>query len=249
MSLAITSAFCSSSSALPTRRRRGAAALSPPVSRRSARHRSAALEMVDHPQSLHSAVSPAAIGRQISRASGTPNTGSPLLHWTKRQTDLLQAALSRRRRCPLRHAGRQSARRDGRRRDDRAAASNASSCCRCIRSIRRRRPRRRRMSLFQALHDAAARAGAAHRAALLRASGVSRRHDGESFATSWRSCRGRRTTIVLSFHGIPITYAQRGDPYATHVKRTTFAADRAAWLASERNGRNRFNRSLAASAG
>lgn len=27
---------------------------------------------------------------------------------------------------------------------------------------------------------------------------------------------------VLSFHGIPISYAQRGDPYATHVKRTTF---------------------------
>lgn len=28
---------------------------------------------------------------------------------------------------------------------------------------------------------------------------------------------------VLSFHGIPIKYSQRGDPYATHVKRTTFA--------------------------
>jgi ferrochelatase len=26
---------------------------------------------------------------------------------------------------------------------------------------------------------------------------------------------------ILSFHGIPISYAQRGDPYATHVKRTT----------------------------
>jgi ferrochelatase len=26
---------------------------------------------------------------------------------------------------------------------------------------------------------------------------------------------------VISFHGIPIKYAQRGDPYATHVKRTT----------------------------
>ncbi|MFL5245584.1 MAG: ferrochelatase [Gemmataceae bacterium] len=26
---------------------------------------------------------------------------------------------------------------------------------------------------------------------------------------------------VLSFHGIPIKYAQRGDPYALHVKRTT----------------------------
>ena len=28
---------------------------------------------------------------------------------------------------------------------------------------------------------------------------------------------------LLSFHGIPIAYARRGDPYATHVKRTTFA--------------------------
>jgi ferrochelatase len=28
---------------------------------------------------------------------------------------------------------------------------------------------------------------------------------------------------LLSFHGIPIKYAQAGDPYATHVKRTTFA--------------------------
>jgi ferrochelatase len=26
---------------------------------------------------------------------------------------------------------------------------------------------------------------------------------------------------LLSFHGIPISYARRGDPYATHVKRTT----------------------------
>lgn len=29
--------------------------------------------------------------------------------------------------------------------------------------------------------------------------------------------------IVISFHGIPQTYAQRGDPYATHVTRTTQA--------------------------
>lgn len=27
---------------------------------------------------------------------------------------------------------------------------------------------------------------------------------------------------MLSFHGIPIKYAQRGDPYTTHVKRTTY---------------------------
>lgn len=28
--------------------------------------------------------------------------------------------------------------------------------------------------------------------------------------------------FVISFHGIPVKYAQRGDPYATHCKRTTF---------------------------
>jgi ferrochelatase len=28
---------------------------------------------------------------------------------------------------------------------------------------------------------------------------------------------------LLSFHGIPIRYSQNGDPYATHVKRTTAA--------------------------
>jgi ferrochelatase len=35
---------------------------------------------------------------------------------------------------------------------------------------------------------------------------------------------------ILSFHGIPIKYAQRGDPYATHVKRTTFQlVERLGW--------------------
>ena len=29
--------------------------------------------------------------------------------------------------------------------------------------------------------------------------------------------------VVISFHGIPQTYAQKGDPYATHVVRTTQA--------------------------
>jgi ferrochelatase len=43
---------------------------------------------------------------------------------------------------------------------------------------------------------------------------------------------------VLSFHGLPIRYAQAGDPYATHVKRTTAALverlgwPRAAWTQS-----------------
>lgn len=36
--------------------------------------------------------------------------------------------------------------------------------------------------------------------------------------------------FILSFHGIPIKYAQSGDPYATHVKRTTFGLiDRLGW--------------------
>ncbi len=36
--------------------------------------------------------------------------------------------------------------------------------------------------------------------------------------------------LLLSFHGIPIKYAQSGDPYATHVKRTTAAlVERLGW--------------------
>lgn len=35
---------------------------------------------------------------------------------------------------------------------------------------------------------------------------------------------------LLSFHGIPVRYAQAGDPYATHVKRTTAAlVERVGW--------------------
>ena len=54
---------------------------------------------------------------------------------------------------------------------------------------------------------------------------------------------------LLSFHGIPIRYAQAGDPYATHVKRTTAAADRTARLAARRSGRRRFSRCSAAKNG
>jgi ferrochelatase len=37
---------------------------------------------------------------------------------------------------------------------------------------------------------------------------------------------------LLSFHGIPVQYAQRGDPYATHVKRTTaLLLERLGWPA------------------
>lgn len=36
--------------------------------------------------------------------------------------------------------------------------------------------------------------------------------------------------FLLSFHGLPIAYAKRGDPYATHVKRTTAAlVERLGW--------------------
>ena len=39
---------------------------------------------------------------------------------------------------------------------------------------------------------------------------------------------------VLSFHGIPIRYAQAGDPYATHVKRTTAGLiERLGWERSQ----------------
>src|SRR5207253_5393936 len=48
---------------------------------------------------------------------------------------------------------------------------------------------------------------------------------------------------VLSFHGLPIRYAKSGDPYATHVKRTTAALvqrlgwPRAAWSQTFQIGR------------
>jgi ferrochelatase len=39
---------------------------------------------------------------------------------------------------------------------------------------------------------------------------------------------------LLSFHGIPVKYAQRGDPYATHVKRTTVKlVERLGWPRGE----------------
>ncbi|MGF1580900.1 MAG: ferrochelatase [Gemmataceae bacterium] len=39
---------------------------------------------------------------------------------------------------------------------------------------------------------------------------------------------------MFSFHGIPVKYAQRGDPYATHVKRTTFRlVERLGWERSQ----------------
>jgi ferrochelatase len=55
---------------------------------------------------------------------------------------------------------------------------------------------------------------------------------------------------VLSFHGIPIKYAQAGDPYATHVKRTTaelvrrLGWARSAWTQSFQSlfGRDRWLR-------
>jgi ferrochelatase len=40
--------------------------------------------------------------------------------------------------------------------------------------------------------------------------------------------------FVFSFHGLPIKYAQRGDPYTTQVKRTTFAlVKRLGWARSQ----------------
>jgi protoporphyrin/coproporphyrin ferrochelatase len=44
------------------------------------------------------------------------------------------------------------------------------------------------------------------------------------------SVPSRPEHFLLSFHGIPVKYAQRGDPYATHVKRTTLGlVERLGW--------------------
>jgi ferrochelatase len=49
-----------------------------------------------------------------------------------------------------------------------------------------------------------------------------------------RKLAWRPDHYLLSFHGIPIKYAQRGDPYATHVKRTTARLiERLGWPAGQ----------------
>jgi ferrochelatase len=49
-----------------------------------------------------------------------------------------------------------------------------------------------------------------------------------------RKLAWRPEHYLLSFHGIPIKYAQRGDPYATHVKRTTARLiERLGWPAGQ----------------
>ncbi len=53
--------------------------------------------------------------------------------------------------------------------------------------------------------------------------------------------------FVISFHGIPVSYCKRGDPYATHVKRTTrLLVERLGWPRSQwtQTFQSRFGREV-----
>jgi ferrochelatase len=147
-----------------------------------------------------------------------PKTGSPLLHWTKRQTELLQAMLPN---IPVRfgmqvgnpplaatvhemiHAG-----------VDRlivlpmypqysatTTASATDALFKCL--LHERRVPALRIVPPYYRHPAYLDA-------------MTRVINEELARLSWKPDH-----CVLSFHGIPKRYAKAGDPYATHVKRTT----------------------------
>jgi protoporphyrin/coproporphyrin ferrochelatase len=147
-----------------------------------------------------------------------PQTGSPLLHWTRRQTELLQACFPT---IPVRF-GMQVGNppvwkvlaemiRSGVERlvvlpmyPQYSATTTASATDTLFSALmkERRVPALRIVPPFYQ-HPAYVEA-------------VRRVISEEVDRLPWRP-----DYFLLSFHGIPIKYAQAGDPYATHVKRTT----------------------------
>jgi ferrochelatase len=147
-----------------------------------------------------------------------PHTGSPLLHWTRRQTELLQQRLPE---LPVRF-GMQVGRppvaevvgamiRDG---VDRlivlpmypqySATTTASATDVLFKALMNER-RVPALRIVPPYYE--------HPAYLDAVATVIR----EDLAKlPWRPDH-----YLLSFHGIPVRYARAGDPYATHVKRTT----------------------------
>jgi protoporphyrin/coproporphyrin ferrochelatase len=147
-----------------------------------------------------------------------PETGSPLLHWTRRQTELLQRALPG---VPVRfgmQVGNPSVAsvvdeliRGGVERlivlpmyPQYSATTTASATDVLFQALMKQR-RVPALRVVPPYYD--------HPAYLDAVAAVIR---DELAALTWRPDHH-----LLSFHGIPIKYAQRGDPYATHVKRTT----------------------------
>ncbi len=160
-----------------------------------------------------------------------PKTGSPLLHWTRRQTELLQAAFPR---IPVRfgmQVGNPSLDevlagmiRAGLERlivvpmyPQYSATTTASATDALFKFLltQRRVPAVRVVPPYYE-----------HPAYLDAMTRIIQ----DSLAT----LPVRPDHFVLSFHGIPIKYAQAGDPYATHVKRTTRAlVQRLGWRPGE----------------
>jgi ferrochelatase len=147
-----------------------------------------------------------------------PQTGSPLLHWTRRQTELLQARLPH---VPVRFGMQVGNPPVGRvvRELIRAgvdrllvlpmypqysATTTASATDVLFKTLleERRVPALRTVPPY---YD--------HPAYL---DAVTRVVTEDLKRLPWKPDH-----YVLSFHGIPISYARAGDPYATHVKRTT----------------------------
>lgn len=148
-----------------------------------------------------------------------PVTGSPLLHWTRRQTELLQGVLTG---VPVRfgmQVGSPSVAQVVQEMIDEGvdrllvlpmypqySATTTASATDALFTVLlkcRREPAVRVVPPYfehPAYLDAAA----------------------EVIRTDLQALSWRPDHYVLSFHGIPVEYAQRGDPYALHVKRTTW---------------------------
>ena len=209
----------------------GPQALPPPVPLRPARHRGPGLEV----EAASSTSSSSATGRRESAAKYAriwdPNTGSPLLHYTKRQTELLQQQFPD---VPVRF-GMQVGNpplAPRRARDDRGGRRSARSRCRCSRSTRPPPPPAPPTSLFKALDDGAPRAGACASCRRTTTTRPISTRSRPSSATTSRSCRGSRSTSSSASTASRRSTSRSGDPYPTHVDRTTRGAGRSGWLAA-----------------
>jgi protoporphyrin/coproporphyrin ferrochelatase len=176
-----------------------------------------------------------------------PQTGSPLLYWTRRQTELLQASFPsvpvrfgmQVGNPPVREVVRQLIQNGTERLlvlpmyPQYSATTNASATDVLFKALLHER-RVPALRIAPPYYD--------HPAYLDAVTAVIR---DDLKRLSWTPDHH-----VLSFHGIPIKYAQAGDPYATHVKRTTLALvrrlgwPRSAWTQSFQSlfGRDRWLR-------
>jgi ferrochelatase len=147
-----------------------------------------------------------------------PKTGSPLLHWTRRQAELLQTALPD---CPVRFGmqiGNPSLPAvvhemiaQGMERlvvfpmYPQYSATTTASAMDCLFHALLKERRVPALRIVPPYYNHPAYIDA-----------LATRIRGELERLDWKP-----EHHVISFHGLPIKYARRGDPYTTHVKRTT----------------------------